>query len=734
MSTARKQVRLSTEELHEVKQLMGALLAMLSFWSLASLELGSSLILYLGGLAAAAAFFFPKWVSRIPAVVWRWAGPVILLVIGADFILHMPEFIAPLVRMVVLLIMYRMLAPRNQREDLQVILLCLFCVIISGVLTVSLLFAFQILMFAPLAMALLFIITLLDRGKDAQPRVLNWESFKWPRLLGRVWRVLDIRILALCSVMFIMVVAVSSLLFILTPRFDFNQSIPFLEISTSARSGFSEEVRLGDVSEIQEDNSGALRIDMPSIESVVATPYWRMLVLDKYHDGRFSVSQSLRGKPLREFENLLEIRSATLPFSQRSGALWTFYMEGGISRYLPLPGDFAALRFQKFQDVETIPDTHVLGIDSVGQNVFSYQVEDLQFNQRFEVGVEEAKILNLLPLKVLSMEGLGYPLTTMELSLSDSSIETLREINRSLVGGVELFAASYSQAVTDYLWQRFSYSLSPDGNRSGAQDPVVSWLESGSRGHCELFAGAFILLAREAGYPARMVVGYAGGAWNSVEDFFVVRNRDAHAWVEIYDAEDRSWLRVDPTPGRGSSDPEVLLQSSMVFESGWSAWVDSLRIQWYRRIVNFEQEDQIELAMTLKALVTEYYAAFKEKLSGWGIAIKTWVAQPINVNNMRPVALLIVFAGVLYFIWRLRYWLLGILYRVLRRPKALDPVRRQAGRYLKRLQAKGIPGIQPEVVAELQALRFGPEQSARAAKPVFARAKRALKGLECRLS
>lgn len=724
MSTAHKQVRLSTEELHELKQLTGALLALLSFWSLASLDIGSQWVLSLGALAAIVAFLFPKLVSRIPAVTWRWAGPIMLLWIGSDFILHIPEFIPPLVRMVVLLIIFRMLAPRNRREDLQVILLCLFCVVISGVLTVSLLFAFQILIFTPLAMAQLFVICLLDRGKDAQPHVIDWTHFSWPRFLRRVWLVLDVRIAALCALMFALVVAVSSLLFILTPRFDLNQAIPFLEISTSARSGFSEDVRLGEVTEIQEDNSVALRIDVPSLEAVSTSPYWRMLVLDKYNDGGFRLSQSLRTKPLRSYGEVREIHSANVPLSVRSGVLWTFYMEGGISRYLPVPGDFAAMRFQKYQEVEILPELDVYGLDSVGQNVFSYQIEDLQFDRRVPAGRDESEILAALPVEVKSRESLAYPFTTLELDLSAASLQTLATINGKLLDGADLDAADYSRRLTDYLWKRFAYSLSPDGGRSLVEDPVVGWLESGTKGHCELFAGAFILLAREAGYPARMVVGFAGGSWNAVEDYFVVRNRDAHAWVEIYDTGPQEWLRIDPTPGSGSSDPAAVVQGSMAFESGWSAWLDSLRIQWYRRVVNFEQDDQIELAMTLKEVFQDYAESLKEKLSGFGLAIKTWAVRPLDTGGLRPLAMLAVLVAAVYFAWRMRFFWLGLLYRLLRRPKALDPVRLEASRYLRRLKAKG---IESDVAGDLKALRFGPEQSSRAVKPVFQRARKALK-------
>jgi hypothetical protein len=720
MSMARKQERLSTEELHQVKQLMGAQLAILSIWSLASLDMNSGLLLFLASMTSWCVLLFPKWVARIPSQVWPWGGPVMLLVIGVDFVLHGLDFMEPLVRMVVMLVMYRLLVPRNHREDLQVILLCLFCVVISGVLTVSLLFALQIILFAPLAMVLLFVISLLDRGQDAVPHVVQWESFQWSQLIRRVWRVLDVRVLFLCSALFALVVIVSSVLFILMPRFDLNRAIPFLELKATARSGFSENVSLGEVSEIQEDDSVALSIDVPSLESVNVSPYWRMLVLDKYDAGRFRVSPSLLARPLRSFEQTREKRSSVVPNAERQGALWTFYMEGGISRYLPLPGDFVAMRFQKYQDLEVIPSTHVIALDSVGQKLFSYQVEDLKFNQRFTATEEERALLKSMPLEVESQPGLAYPLTTLELSLSPDSLKTLEGINRSIVADEPVSAVAYSQVATDYLWKHFAYSLNPNGARANEEDPVVSWLLHGSQGHCELFAGSFILLARAQGFPARMVVGYAGGSWNSVEDYFVVRNSDAHAWAEIYDAESQTWLRVDPTPGSGSSDPEVLAPRDMPIESDWAAWVDSLRILWYRRVINFEQRDQVELARSLK----ESYAEFKQRLNEFRLSFQAWMARPLHDKNMQPVLLGVFLLGSSYLVWRLRYQLLGILFRILRRPKALDPVRRQASRYLQRLQARE---LNPEVVAELQALRFGPAVSAQQVKAVFARARRALK-------
>lgn len=724
MSTAYKQVRLNAEELHQLKQLMGALMALLSFWALASLDVGSGPVIVLGIGVALLALVFPGFVSRIPAITWRFAGPSIFLVILVDFGLHLPEFISPLVRMVVLLIIYRVLAPRNQREDLQVILLCLFCLVVSGVMTVSLLFAVQIVLFTPLAMALLFIICLLDRGENSRTHVIQWTHFRWSRLLKRIWGAFDLRVVLLSAAMFAVVVTVSTLLFILTPRFDLNRAIPFLEMSTDAQSGFDETVRLGDVSKILEDDSVALRVDLPSMDALSEEPYWRMLVLDEYKDGTFRVSDSLKTRPLRSFTEKRVLASNRVSSPGRGSEPWTIFMEGGISRYLPVPGDFSSVRFEQTKDVELVEGVHVVGLDSVGQSVFSFQVEDLQFNRRFEATDVDAALVTVGDRELSGEAPGGYPMTTLQLGLSEESVAILNRINEQfdLAGSAD--AAVYSQAATDYLWQNFRYSLAPDVNRFSGRDPVVDWLENGSQGHCELFAGSFVLLARQAGFPARMVVGFASGSWNSIEDFFVVRNRDAHAWVEIFDPAQGNWLRVDPTPGRGSSDPEMVFQRDMQFESGLFAWVDSLRIQWYRRIVNFEQEDQVELARGLKDRIDRTLDHLKNQLADAWRSLKGLLLSPLDRGNIRAVMALLVFVIAGVALWRLRFTLLEILHKLSGRRASLDPVRLRAARYLRRAQTGGV--AEP-LVRELQALRFGPARTMKSALPVFKQARRAIR-------
>lgn len=730
MSMLHRSVRLTIEELHEVKHLMGGALTLLSFWSLLSLEMQSGWLVALAMLAVLVGLVRPRLVRGIPPMTWRIAGPSLLLIIGVDFLLHLPDFIPSLVRMIVWILLYRNFAPRRQREDLQLILLCLFCLVLSGVMTVSLLFALQILLFTPMAMALLFVISLLDRGEQTRAHPLTWARFKWGRLLRRVWSVLDWRVLSLGAVLFGFVVFVSTLLFILTPRFDLNQAIPFMRMATQPMTGFSEEVSLGDVSSVQNDNSVALRIDVPSRGALDTSPYWRMLVLDRYVGGAFKVSSSL--DRLMESKTVRELRPERVPTSSRTGALWTFYMEGGISRYLPVPGDYGVLRFQQPQEIKLLDEARIYRLDRVGQSVFSYQIEDLGFNDRFPVGQREWQGLKA----VQPSGGLDvpeYPSTTLELDLSSDERSSLADINSSLLQGRKLSVAAYSEALTNLLREKFEYSLSPDGQvrspqAENAPDPVVNWLLEGSRGHCELFAGAFVLLARDAGFPARLVVGFSGGSWNAVENYFVVRNRNAHAWVEILDRESQQWLRVDPTPGSATGGGAgTQFSGSFAFETGWAAWVDSLRIQWYRRIVNFEQQDQVEMALSIREMAQAFATQLRARMQALAAEFKAWISQPFSTGSLMRGVVALCAVAVLYLIWRSRHLLLGLLFRVLRRPKALDPVRRQASRYLQRLKAGHGQQAHLSVVAELQALRFGPQVSAARAQPVFTRARKAMR-------
>jgi transglutaminase-like putative cysteine protease len=102
-------------------------------------------------------------------------------------------------------------------------------------------------------------------------------------------------------------------------------------------------------------------------------------------------------------------------------------------------------------------------------------------------------------------------------------------------------------AITGYLQNHYTYTLDLPRVPTG-RDPVDWFLFDVKTGYCEQFATAETLMLRSLGIPARLATGYATGDYDPVLNQAVVREHDAHAWVEVW-FPDHGWVPVDPTPG-----------------------------------------------------------------------------------------------------------------------------------------------------------------------------------------
>ncbi|MFA9219267.1 MAG: transglutaminase family protein, partial [Sphingomonadaceae bacterium] len=116
--------------------------------------------------------------------------------------------------------------------------------------------------------------------------------------------------------------------------------------------------------------------------------------------------------------------------------------------------------------------------------------------------------------------------------------------------------------------QQYEYTLEPP---LLGRDAVDDFLFGSKAGFCEHYAGAFVVLMRAMGIPARVVTGYQGGELNPVDGYLTVRQSDAHAWAEVWLAGS-GWRRIDPTgavaPERIRSNLAGALPSSGPFGLG----------------------------------------------------------------------------------------------------------------------------------------------------------------------
>ncbi len=123
----------------------------------------------------------------------------------------------------------------------------------------------------------------------------------------------------------------------------------------------------------------------------------------------------------------------------------------------------------------------------------------------------------------------------------------------------------------------FSYSLEPNVPEPGEQR-LVHFLVHSRRGHCEYFATALALLARQAGIPARVVGGYRVAEHNPLGNYDIVREKNAHAWVEAWTAED-GWRTFDATPATAatvSHETGALFAVADVVLAAWDRLADAI--------------------------------------------------------------------------------------------------------------------------------------------------------------
>jgi transglutaminase-like putative cysteine protease len=129
----------------------------------------------------------------------------------------------------------------------------------------------------------------------------------------------------------------------------------------------------------------------------------------------------------------------------------------------------------------------------------------------------------------------------------------------------------------------FFYTLTPPPLGVNSADDFIFETKEG---FCEHYASAFAIMMRMAGLPARVVTGYQGGELNSIGDYYVIRQSDAHAWTEVWTPED-GWVRVDPVsavaPERialGSSRTSIDGPATVTTRLGRLPWLRQAALAW----------------------------------------------------------------------------------------------------------------------------------------------------------
>jgi len=168
-------------------------------------------------------------------------------------------------------------------------------------------------------------------------------------------------------------------------------------------------------------------------------------------------------------------------------------------------------------------------------------------------------------------------------------------------------------AIQKYLLDNYHYSLEAD--TTTLSHPLEEFLFTRKTGYCEHFATAMVVMLRAVGIPARLVTGFLATEWNEYGGYFTVRQRDAHAWVEVYFPRS-GWITMDPTPSVSAS----------VSISRWESFrrlEESFRLQWDRLFVRYSAKDQLAVVHGVR----EGSDALRDRVSRWASLLTTKLNQ-----------------------------------------------------------------------------------------------------------
>lgn len=739
MSMVSPRPQLNSDEMRRLKWLLGGMLALVSLWTVFFLDVEALSLVVFASLAVLAVIIWPQLPAHIPVRAWRLAVPAIIVAVITDFYFS-ADTLPALIRLAILLMLYRAVSYRRKREDLQLIVLGLFLIVVAGVLTVSLGFAFLLLLFTACALGFLFSVTLIDMT-DTGPKVMrpeemqdvpSWAKLNWRTFLVRLRQVMDWRLIGFAAGLFVLVVSFSAILFTVIPRFEIGNSFLLDKyITRKTRTGFSDTIKFGDVSELVRDEGMALRVDLTDAASLREMPYWRMVVLDEYTKQGFQMSLVLR-KKLSDSQQTRQIIAGRrgLPVSATVGGLWKIYVEPGVSRFLPIPGSFDTLRMREPQPIQRNREQRLFALRSEPMAMTAFQLEGVTPDASISDPEFAEQMRALAEAKSLKE---SYARINMLGPAGEENETALRHIVNEITAGEETDAHRFVQKATDWLRAKHSYALS-SRIPAGTKDDILKWLESNEPGFCEYYAAGLTVLCRAAGFPARVVAGFRGGSLNAFEQYYMVKNSSAHAWTEVFDGRGE-WFRADAVPGaiaQNVVNATGATQRAQVQEkdNSWSARLDSLRMIWYRRIVNFDTRQQVEIIDNVKAFTGETGDKLKARLENIISKLKAWLAGPWNFSRAGKVIQLIAALGLmLWALARAWHWT-KVAWRMWRQPANYDPVRNEAGHWLEKLSDRGVSVESADesfgqVHGELLRLRYGHRETWPEPRNVFRRARKA---------
>jgi transglutaminase-like putative cysteine protease len=499
----------------------------------------------------------------------HWTTPLSIayfVFFALDYFVISRNFLPATIHLALFGVVVRMFSLRKERDHITLAILAFLMILASAILTVDSVFLFSFAAFMMMAIATFVLMEMRRTGHEANIHARHsadpWEHRHLAFALART-----------TPALMLMILAAGAVVFFLIPRMSTGY-LGGYSFGTDFSSGFSDRVQLGQIGRIQQSNAVVMHVQIDGDTIGRYDLRWRGVTLSNFdghtwsnprypfilqrgRDSRFSLPRT--NAPLTSY--------IARGFSREQIVHYRVMMEPiGTNVFFLAPwardisGDYRMLAADAGGAVYNFDNLHSINSYEADSDIASPTPSELRLaSHDFPPAIQAA---------YLRLPALDPRIAQLAAKVTSSSVTDFDK----------------AMAIENHLRTRYGYTLTLP--QTVESDPVANFLFVRKQGHCEYFASSMAVMLRTLGIPSRVVNGFRSDEFNDLTGNYIVRAKDAHAWVEAY-FPGYGWQTFDPTPGGAAGTPQ-----------GWnrlSLYVDALASFWRDWIVSYDSSHQYVL-------------------------------------------------------------------------------------------------------------------------------------------
>lgn len=377
---------------------------------------------------------------------------------------------------------------------------------------------------------------------------------------------------------------VTTALFLFIPRVG-QAALPLRTQAGRIVAGFTEKVELGAFGEIEADTSVVMRVHLKEWIGGAGPPEalpslrWRGIAFDHFDGTTWTVSRSTARLTLR--------RQLPVPFP-----IHRYYGGPVLTQEIYLEPIGTEMIFAAPRVLRLHGRSDFVTIDDLGNLLVPLPAARLHYTIESEPEAADPRRANVSDARQ-PMDPRWHARFTQLPPIPPRIAALAREVT---AGSADRYEAA--RRLTAWLSRELTYTRVLE--RVTTLDPLEEFLFVRRSGNCEYFAAALAVMLRSLDIPARVVNGFQRGEWNPYGEYFIVRLRDAHSWVEVF-VEGAGWVTLDPSPRGAVESPGGAVAAAL--------WLDALRLSWYRYVINWSLHDQLAAADAVRRATWSWSAA-----------------------------------------------------------------------------------------------------------------------------